>query len=314
MTAPGLTFVVSPDPAIHASFQGIRDVGQVETFHANVTGGSGGVSLAWHQLPLECAKNGSIATCPIGAAGSWIINIGATDSNGFTVATPPLQVVDYAAQTVSLVSQTPIVDLGQMLAATGATGGGSGGTVLAWGGLPTGCAVPKAMVLVCRSSVPGNASLTLSVSDRANATVTSAPLKIEVAPILSLYLNASATALLAPAHVELTLTQTGGSRITAVNYHGVPPQCDFTSAGGLSCWGLPAGTYSTTIAMTDIGGGNATTTAHFVVSSPPPPSGPPPEAPLPISELLALAGIAIAAIALVAWGTRKRRQRGRPPA
>jgi hypothetical protein len=306
----GLAVVV--DPALTIAIRGtgtLGDVGQQAGFVATASGGSGGYVFRWYNLPGTCFGSTGQEVCTLNSSGQFVVNAAVNDTNDNSVGSNAIPFLVSPALGAAVRVVPAVVDLGGAVALTATITGGSGGLRFAWGGLPAGCSPLDAATLDCVPSGTGASSVTLAVTDLANATVPVPAVGLRVYPDLAVALSPNATSASAPGAFTFQPKELNGSPIANVTWLGLPPAC--TPGMGLAparCAGLAPGNYTVVIAVTDEGGGSAQASATVNVGPPVAPINPP-AAPADLA-LYALVGIGVLAL-LVALGALARRRR--PP-
>lgn len=176
--------VIYPDPVVSApeTARQTMDVGQNVSWSATVSGGSGGYLYNWSGLPAGCAGTQFVQNCTSMRAGIFDVKVNVTDSDGFTVVSPPsrLTVSLDPAVTVTVNPDSPLA--GQFWALAVEIVGGLGPYVFEWYGLPPGC-VPAggAANVSCETASPGLYNMTVRVTD-ANRISAEAPAQVRVEP------------------------------------------------------------------------------------------------------------------------------------
>ena len=185
-----LSYTVLSDPSLGAlrPSPATADVGQTVIFQTSASGGSGGFSYSWTDLPTGCMSNDAPSvSCIPTASGSFTPNVQATDSNGITATTAttylvsPLPTVQVPAATASSITQ------GASVTFTVTAGQGSGGLTYTWRDLPTGCVSADNPTLACIPNATGtwNVSVTVTDSNGGSATSGTFPFTVVSPPALS---------------------------------------------------------------------------------------------------------------------------------
>jgi hypothetical protein len=158
------------------------DVGQGVTFLSTSTGGSGGYTYTWTGLPDGCKSVSSdTVSCTPATKGAFSITVTVKDTNGYSATSSALSYTVDPDPTLTMPAATPpTVEVGQTVALTSTTGGGSGGNTYAWSGLPDGCVSASTLALNCTPAGTGTFNITVSVTDSNGITVTSAVLSFTV--------------------------------------------------------------------------------------------------------------------------------------
>ncbi len=298
---PSFDLKVSPKLSLELSTpRSVADVGQSEAFEAIASGGAGGDTYSWSDLPTGCVPTGDSVDCTLTTPASYLVGASVVDANQAESRATTLDFTVATDLNASISASAPRVDVGSGIVLAAQVTGGAGGDHFGWTGLPTGCAPVDAATLVCRPSSTGNASIGLTVTDAANGTYSAPPLPIDVYPALSVALTANRTSAPAPGSFRITPVVTGGAPVRNVTWLGLPPGC---SAGGISpasCTGLAEGSYLFEVEVRDSGNGSAAASIRLNVTGPaPPPSGGSGTFPAETVALIAVVAIAGAAIALL---------------
>jgi YVTN family beta-propeller protein len=181
VTSPILSFRVYPQPFIGAldATRTSLDVGQTVAFQATTSGGIGPFTYAWRGLPSDCTGPTSASpVCAPHAPGHLDIQAVALDGNGgrslpstdvFVAVSPPLVVG-------TPVASTGEVAVGHPVSFDVSVGGGAGGNVVNWSGLPEGCTAQSTHV-DCLPSLPGTYYVAANVTD-ANGALASSNLTV----------------------------------------------------------------------------------------------------------------------------------------
>ena len=147
------------------------DIGQSVTFtSATPTGGSGGYTYSWNNLPSGCSNSlASTASCSPTGSGTFSVYVTVKDSNGYPVNSPILSYTVDTDPTVGSPTASPGsggIDKGQMVTFTSAApSGGSGGYTYSWISLPTGCTDSGASTDRCTPTASGTFTVTVQVKD-----------------------------------------------------------------------------------------------------------------------------------------------------
>lgn len=163
-----LTLEINSDPEITsiAESRQSADVGQLVTFDASVSGGSGVYGYTWSQLPAGCSSvNSASLSCTPSAAGVFDVGLEVTDSNSASAtSTAALQV--FSAPSVSLPIASPsVVSLGQAVEFTVGASGGSGSLVYSWHNLPPGCVALNNPLIACSPTATGSWNISVTAVD-----------------------------------------------------------------------------------------------------------------------------------------------------
>ncbi len=267
------SIAVFPDPTavISSAVRSVLDVGQITSFTAVSTPGSGSPVYFWSGLPDGCpSASASMLICAPSVAGTYEVFFHAQDSNGVNVSsTPFVLTVDQALMTPVFALTHTSIDVGQSVDFSTAGLGGSGVYTYAWSGLPAGCASSGASVQACTPLVAGVVSILVTVTD-SNGNSASTSGSLEVLPAVTV-----APPSVAPAEVDLgqnitlALAPDGGTGQYTVTWHGLPVGCASTDGVNLTCTVVVPGTYSIWASVGDSNGGAASSDPAFLtVNSP----------------------------------------------
>ncbi len=299
-------FTVFPAPT--AQFQAsatLLDVGQSAAFLAQVAGGSGNLSFAWAGLPTPCVPvNAPQISCTVTTVGLYGASVTATDSNGVSTATAGLAIQVFPFPSVTLRVDRPVADAGVNLTFTAAPTGGSGGFLLVWFGLPSGCLGGNHLLFQCAATSSGTYSVMVTATDSAGGTAQSEPVVLYAYPALGLTVTGPPTIAVGEV-LSASANATGGSPGLTYQWSGLPPGCPAPPAAQLSCQPTISGEFNITVTAYDGGGGVSSVTYHLVVLYPPPSGGATTEG-IPIILLAGLVLVAAAIIAAVAIARRRR--------
>jgi YVTN family beta-propeller protein len=250
------------------------DVGQTVTLNGDGFGSAVQISaFTLGSAPIAC-DSATIGSCTGGeittaANGSFSIeftvpmvpdsgpyNVTVNDTAGDS-ATVTISV--YTDPTVNAPTATPVsIDLGQSTTFTSSASFGTGSYTYAWTNLPSGCAGSGASI-ACTPSVTGTFSVSVNVTDSDRFTVGSASLAFTVYPdptVEAPYSNVSSGLIDAGQSVLFTTTAEFGTGVySSYAWSGLPPGCA-GSAATVSCSGagLPSGTYTISVTVTDSNG------------------------------------------------------------
>jgi YVTN family beta-propeller protein len=144
------------------------DIGQTVRFSTTDTGGYGAITFNWTGLPPGvCLGPGSATpSCTLQAAGTFTIQVAATDGNGATsLWSTSTTFVVYTDPSVATPTVSPAhLTLGGSVRLSTSTRGGAPGTTYDWSGLPPGCAGTTA-VLACTPTSAGVYWVSVNATD-----------------------------------------------------------------------------------------------------------------------------------------------------
>jgi YVTN family beta-propeller protein len=292
------------------------DAGQPVAFTANVTGGSGGFTFQWYGVPGTCQGVTSASpTCTFLTNGTFSIGFLATDASGDTVAVPRTVTVTVSTDpTVGELAATHLlVDAGQSDQFSASTGGGAGGYVYNWTGLPPECgetavATPRCILPTARtwaiglSIVDGNGFRVEAAKD-VEVTVLADPTATPV--------TVDPNALVLGENTTISSGGTGGDPPYSYAWSGLPSGCPTTTLAQFQCTPSQSGTFEISVNVTDSLGYSVHTNASSLAVTPPPGQNSAPQgasgSPVNIAVIVGVAAIVgIAVAALVLRGRRKR--------
>ena len=268
-----LTLTVSPALGIAglASSRSTLDVGQSVSLVASVRGGTGIYAYSWNGLPSGCVGgNAASLSCSPSVPGTFGVQVWINDTNGGSATTAQTLIVS-ADPTVTTPTGTSMnLDLGQSTVLSfGATNGTGGWSILAWSGLPSGCASVNASSLNCRPSASGTFSVSASITDSNGMSVSSGTVILTVSPTLTApILTASRTTLDVGQSVVVTANVLGGSGPYSYTWSGLPQGCASGNSATLTCTPLASGSANVTVTVKDSNGvALASSSLQLTVSS-----------------------------------------------
>jgi PKD repeat protein len=259
------SFIVLSDPSISLQVANPPsvDIGQMVTFTAQATGGSGGYSYLWMGLPTGCSFSSLVnISCQPTITGTFSVTANVTDSNGFSILSSPVSVnVNPDPSVASFTASPSNLDIGQMITFTSSASGGSGGLSLVYYGLPTGCDSANSTRLSCTPTATGTFHVILTVTDSDGFTVSSSEITIAVNSDLV------ATIVAFPDSIDLGQTQgfsvitQGGTAPFSYSYSMPPLGCIDSNSPSLSCTPSTIGNYTIEAVVSDATGEKST--AHL---------------------------------------------------
>lgn len=271
-----LAYVVDSDPKVWtpiASRSTVEGGAQVN-LTSKAANGSGGYVWTWTGLPPGCASQDSPAlTCvPAGLAGNSTYAIAAqvADTNGFKVTsgTVPLLVIT-SPSLGTPVANVSSVDLGQSFRLNVTAGGGTGGYIFRWWGLPSGCSSANAPSIVCTPTgltTNSTARIFVNLTDANGLTASSGFLflPVNLDPVVS-PVSVAPAGVDAGQNVTFSVTVTRGAGLYRFQWTGLPAGCVSSNAPQLRCSPSAAlitqnTTYQVGVTVTDAAG--------FAVSAP----------------------------------------------
>ena len=256
--------LVSPSPT---------EVGVATTFHGIANGTTGPYSYSWTGLPGGCASaNVTTLVCTPTTAGTFSIQLGATDVFGDVGLSPTFSLVVVAGLTVVSVGGNPAaVDVGVPTTIATTTVGGVGTLEANYTALPTGCTEPAGSPLSfsCTPTAVGVQGVSVTVTDGLNVNASgSGTLTVNPVPSVATF-TASLTTTDVGVATTLTATVAGGTAPFSYGYTGLPTGCTSSNAASLSCTPTASGASVVTVTVTDADHLTATQTLSVTVNPAP---------------------------------------------
>jgi hypothetical protein len=244
--------------------------GTVGTPYSQTLAASGGTapftwSVSTGALPtgLTLSATGSLTGTPT-AAGTFTFTIQVADATRATATKSfTITVTGLTITTATLPSGT----VGTSYTAT--TLAATGGTPpYSWSasGLPSGLSISSAGVISGTPAVAGSFSVTLKVTDSAQATATQT-FTITVAAALTITTATLPNGTVGTAYTATTLAATGGAPPYSWSASGLPSGLSISSAGVISGTPAAAGSFSVTLKVTDSAQATATQTFTITVTA-----------------------------------------------
>jgi hypothetical protein len=266
-----LSFSVYSDPTITtpAVNRTSADVGQGITFTSTTGSGSGGNTYTWAGLPTGCTSQSTLSlVCIPASAGTFIVKVTVTDSDGFSATSQAISFTVDPAPTVTGPTATPqTIDLGRSAVFSVAASSGSGGFKYMWSGLPTGCSSNSSSTITCTPSAVGNYTVSVSVTDSNGFYVAGNPISFVVHALPTVSLSASVTTTDVGFGVYLNLSILGGVGPFAASWTLNGSAWSLPSSSAISYVFFPhgAGTYTFSVMVTDSLGGNSSASTPLEV-------------------------------------------------
>jgi PKD repeat protein len=239
------------------------DLGQTVGFTTSETGGVGTVNYSYSGLPAGCASaDSSTLSCTPTGTGAATVSVTVTDSLGNSGSASVSLTVNPALSSPTLAVQPNPDAVDHPAKFQASVSGGTPPYTYAYNGLPPGCASSNDSNPQCKPSTGGTYSVTVTISDSAGTSVTSAAVSFVVQGPLSVSLTATPTRLDLGRSITFTATASGGTGGGyTFSYLGLPTGCLSSNVTTLACTPTTAGSYSTSVQVTD--------PAYDMASSPP---------------------------------------------
>ncbi len=166
-TATPVSLVVNGLPVV-SSFTvtpNIADLGISVTFTTVVTGGTSPFTYAYTGLPAGCGSTSGTFMCAPTVAGTFTVNVTATDSLGKSAGGHAVVVTLNPIPTVAVSLSSSSVTVNNAVTITAAVTGGTSPYTYAYTNLPAGCATANASSLSCTPTATGTFTVTVTVTD-----------------------------------------------------------------------------------------------------------------------------------------------------
>jgi hypothetical protein len=246
-----LSFTIYPDPTIappHLSPSRVN-VGAEVALTVQANGGLGPFSYNWSGLPVGCTGSGNNTTCVPSAAGTYEINVTATDQNGFAVTSGSTTLMVLAGLLVNVTLSPSAMDVGQSTSVNATVHGGTGPFAYAWSPIP-GCD-PSGAQFVCTPSAPGTYEVTVNASDTQGSWGLSLARSLVVSPALSVGVPVlSRINVDLGQSIDLSVPVSGGTSPYIVTWNDLPSGCALTQSSG-ACVAGSTGNFSIAVTVTD---------------------------------------------------------------
>lgn len=260
LIGPPLVFTIFSPPVIDSVSSNPRqlDLGQAAKFSVSSSGGSGGLSASWSNLPPGCVADSSTTfTCSPSALGLFDVEVRVTDSNGVISNLGTVTVSVLSDPTVGPLSLTPSasrLDVGQTLSLNTTAQGGTGSYAFSWAGLPPGCLSLNSSILSCRPTTPGQFDISLQATDSAGYPANSTTDTVRVYPDPTLQASADSVSLIQGQSLVLTINVTGGDPPFSSSWEGLPEGCLSTDSLVIACTPTSTGSEVVRVHVTDSAG------------------------------------------------------------
>ncbi len=243
------------------------DLGQSLSIQASAFSAHRPLAYAYSNLPPGC-RGGNVTqiSCTPTSAGSFTINLSATDTKGdrtnqsavAVVATPPVL-------TGFKPSRSPVTQ-GEPTVLMVTVQGGAPPLVYSYSRLPFGCSNSNTALLTCRPANPGTYTIQVQVTDyfgyvvSGTTTLTVVPTgKVTVFVATPSTLDVNTTTV-------LTVEQVNGTAPYSYAYTGLPPGCTSANTAHLSCTPTAVNTSTVTVVVTDSSGSHFSATESVIVN------------------------------------------------
>lgn len=271
-TSGSLQYTVDSDPTVGPPTANLSsaETGEAVSFSVSPAGGSGGYNFVWTDLPTPCTGSGTATVdCRPSVSGSYSISVSVTDSNGYTVTSPPLgfTVVGGPSVTTPTASPSADVDLGSSVQLSATASGGVSPYSFVWQNLPAGCASENSSSISCLATANGTFSISVKVTDSKGGEASSTPLAFTVNPVLHLGSLTSS-----PSEADLgsdvtfsAMDVTGGSGDYQYAWSGLPLGCSAVDNASIVCAPRATGTFALSVTVSDGDGSNVTAGTNLTI-------------------------------------------------
>ena len=247
----------------------VLDVNQSVTFALTSVGGVGPYLYQWTGLPPGCAAADVPSIhCRVTMPGNPVIGTTISDANGYSVAESFPLVRVFSDPSVSLLANRNPIDAGVPFVLFATAVDGAGGFTYLWSGLPTACDPGNSTTAACTLPASSTYGIAISVTDAANATVTSPVLILYAYPPLAVTFQGPPS-VVTGTNVTWSSFVSGGFPGPTYTWGGLPTECAPSTTGNDSCVVMAPGSYNVTLTVTDAGGGRVTRTVPLVVTTAP---------------------------------------------
>jgi hypothetical protein len=247
---------------------------QSTTITASATGGSGGATYSWVDLPPACRSvppTTSSFSCLPTKTGMYNVTVNVTDSNSFIgrSAVVTLTVKATVAPLIhSFLASPGIITLTEATAFSATVTGGTGSLHYSYAGLPPGCSTQNTTSLSCTPSAQGTFIVRFyandSFSDSSNVTTA---LTVNPAPAIS-GLQFTPNPVIVGNTTYLNVTASGGTGGLTLTFTGLPTGCTSSNTTSLVCVPTVVGNFfRVRVFANDSTGASATSTVPLTVDS-----------------------------------------------
>jgi YVTN family beta-propeller protein len=256
------------------------DVNESTVFSANVLGGTGSItSYVWQGLGNGTCSGLSTSkvTCTFAAVGVETVSVMVTDTNGISSQSPPLIfAIDPELRGGTPIANRTSVDVGQAVAFTIASSGGSGRYSYTWTGLPSDCVATGTPTPTCVMQDAGTVSARAITLDSNGVRVgpsVAVNVTVYADPVVGVIIVAPNTVALGGS-VTIAAAVAGGAGNDDYTWLGLPPGCATVRASQFSCHPTQTGSFHVAVNVVDGNGfvtlgneSNLTVTPAVVTSS-----------------------------------------------
>jgi hypothetical protein len=237
---------------------GNADVDQTMVFGVTVSGGIPAYSFDWTGLPPTCPTvNAAVLSCTPESPGNYTVEVAVTDSNHSLVEAGARNFTVSAQPVPNLLASVTRLDIGQTIAFATTVQGGAGSLSYDWAGLPTGCVAVDGPIVSCTARIAAISTVSVSVTDANDDTVTTSALAVQVFPTPTVSLSVNRAVADAGVAMTFTATPVGGSGGFTITWTGLPIGCTAAEVLLLVCTPTTGGTYPVSVNLTDSVGGTA---------------------------------------------------------
>ncbi|MCI4351487.1 MAG: PKD domain-containing protein, partial [Thermoplasmata archaeon] len=304
------SLVMNSAPIVSVNASGPVDLGQYLTVQAETTYGTGADAYAWQGLPPGCSAAGiARITCVPSSVGDFHIVAVATDAAGTSVGSSPVEVLVVPMITGSLALAPKTIDLGQPMNLSVNLSGGAPPFMVAYSGLPPGCAATQLLRFSCTPSVARISTILAVVTDAAGATLNAGPVSLTVNGRLAGELTTSGTEITVGGDLYVRAIVTGGTAPITYSFSGLPTGCATNIGPTVHCAPSMPGSYGISVFVEDGAHAHFVANASFTVDPVPAPAAS--SGGVSVGEIVGFGAAALAAIAAAVVVARRRRGRDR---
>jgi hypothetical protein len=252
-----------------AASNATMDLGMSTVFTTEISGGTGPFTFQYLSLPTGCSsQNSSVLRCvPLGE-GSFDVQVIVSDVAKMNATANRTVTVSPALSTPILTSNRTSVTVGISFTLTVDVSGGSSPLTFAYYGLPSNCLSMDRTHLPCIAGSQGNYSIRVDVTDGAGAVaINSTLVKVNAYPAVTIVATPSEIPL--GSTLELKATATGGTPPLVYSWLRLPGGClPPGDTANLTCEPNSTGTFTVSVAVTDVFGATVKVTTSVTVQAP----------------------------------------------